>query len=87
MIERLTAQQMAKSQLGQYLVTTISTGASDGSNNNSSVAIAPILNKMFQLRYSRGDESAADIWGLKLLEKANLDPRSMINVMKILKEA
>jgi len=46
-IERLTAQQMAKSQLGQYLVTTISTGASDGSNNNSSVAIAPILNKMF----------------------------------------
>lgn len=87
-IERHTAQQMAKSQLGQYFVTAIATGASDGvSNNNSSAAVASMVNQMFQLRYSRGDESASDIWGLKLLEKSKLDPRSMITVMKVLKAA
>jgi len=86
-IERHTAQQMAKSQLGQYFVTAVATGASDGTNNNSSVAVAAMVNQMFQLRYSRGDESASDIWGLKLLEKANLDPRAMITVMNVLKEA
>lgn len=89
-IERHTAQQMAKSQLGQFLVMAVSAGASDyGSQNGqaSPAVIASMVNHMFQLRYSRGDESAADIWGLKLLEKANFDPRSMITVMKVLKAA
>lgn len=88
-IERHTAQQMAKSQLGQYLIIAVGAGTQDSSSGGQSspVMIAALVNQMFQLRYSRGDESAADVWGLKLLEKANLDPRSMINVMKVLKAA
>lgn len=87
-IERHTAQQMAKSQLGQFLIAAVATGSSDSGNSQTSPAmIASLVNHMFQLRYSRGDESAADIWGLKLLEKANFDPRSMITVMKVLKAA
>lgn len=87
-IERHTAQQMAKSQLGQFLITAVATGSSDyGSSQSSPAMIASLVNHMFQLRYSRGDESAADIWGLKLLEKANFDPRAMVTVMKVLKSA
>lgn len=88
-IERHTAQQMAKSQLGQFLVVAVSAGtSSDASSGNSSPAvIAAMVNHMFQLRYSRGDESAADIWGLNLLERAGLDPTAMIEVMKVLKAA
>lgn len=87
-LERHTAQQMAKSQLGQYFVVAVGTATSDsGYGQSNSAMIAAVVNQMFQLRYSRGDESDADVWGLKLLEKANFDPRSMVTVMKILKAA
>jgi predicted Zn-dependent protease len=89
-IERHTAQQMAKSQLGNMLVVAIATGASDQSNpggTNSPMMIAAMVNKMIQLSYSRGDESQADSWGLKLMEEVGYDPRQMVEVMKILKAA
>lgn len=89
-IERHTAQQMAKSQLGNILVTAVGTAASDPNNPNSSyhsAMIASLVNKMFQLRYSRHDESEADTWGLKLMEQVGYNPRAMIQVMRILKEA
>lgn len=89
-IERHTAEQMAKSQLGQMLIMAVGAGSSDTFDPNSKmspVMIATVVNQMFQLRYSREDESEADTWGLRLLEKADFDPRSMITVMKILKAA
>lgn len=85
-IERHTAQQMAKNQFGQMLVVAVATGASDGQNSSNHAAmVASLVNQMFQLRYSRGDESAADIWGIKLMEQSGYDPREMVEVMKILK--
>lgn len=89
-IERHTAQQMAKSRLGQMLVVAVGTGMSDPSNPNSgynSTAIAAMVNNVLQLRYSRKDESQADLWGLKLMEQAGYDPRAMIQVMEVLKAA
>ncbi len=86
-LERHTAQQMAKNQLGQYFVVAVGAATSDSGFQSNPMVIAAVVNQMFQLRYSRGDESDADVWGLKLLEKANFDPRSMITVMKILKAA
>lgn len=90
-IERHTAQQMAKSQLGQWLVMAVGVGGQTegGSPNNMSspMVIAAMVNQMMQLRYGRHDESQADIWGIKLNEEAGYDPRSMIEVMKILKAA
>lgn len=87
-IERHSAQQMAKSQLGQWVVIAVATGASDQSGgNNAPMMVASMVNQMIQLRYSRKDESQADIWGLKLMEKVGYDPRAMIQVMEVLKAA
>lgn len=87
-IERHSAQQMAKGQLGNLLVVAVGTGASDGqSNSNTASAVASMVNQMFQLRYSREDESEADLWGLKLMEQSGYDPRAMIQVLEILKAA
>lgn len=89
-IERHTAQQMAKNQLGQMLVVAVSSAASDygqsGDVTNPAV-IAAVVNQMIQLRYSRGDESEADVWGLKIMEKTGFNPDQMIKVMEILKAA
>lgn len=89
-IERHTAEQMAKNQLGQWLIVAVSTGvASDQSQNSSNnpAVIAQMVNQMIQLRYSRKDESEADIWGLKLMEQVGFNPKAMIQVMEILKKA
>jgi predicted Zn-dependent protease len=85
-IERHTAQQMAKGQLGQWLVVAVGTAASDNPMaQNSPAAIANLVNEVIQLRYSRKDESEADLWGLKLMEQVGYDPRAMVRVMEILK--
>lgn len=88
-IERHTAQQMAKSQLGQMLITAVAVGAQDPnrSMNYTPAMLASVVNHMVQLRYSRKDESQADMWGLKLMEQVGYDPRAMIQVMEILKKA
>lgn len=89
-IERHTAQQMAKSQLGQWLIVAVGTAASDpnhSAGSNNAAMVAALVNQMFQLHYSRADESEADQWGLMLTEQAGFDPSAMIEVMKILKAA
>ncbi len=89
-LERHSAQQMAKSQLGQMLVAAAGTAASDPNGSgasNSATMIAAMVNHMFQLRYSRHDESEADQWGLKLMAQSGFDPRSMIKVMEVLKSS
>lgn len=85
-IERHTAQQMAKQQLGQLLVGAVATGASDSPYGDPTM-IAQVVNQMFQLRYSRQDESQADEWGLMLMSQAGYNPKAMIEVMEILKKA
>lgn len=88
-IERHSAQQLAKAELGQMLVFGVGVGAS--SNQQSTLydpaMIAAVANQMIQLHYSRHDESQADIWGLKLMSEIGFDPRAMIDVMEILKAA
>lgn len=82
-IERHSAQQMAKNQLGQALVAAVVAGT----NDQRGMMAAAVVNQMMQLRYSRHDESQADEWGLKLMEKVGFDPAAMIQVMEILKAA
>lgn len=86
-IQRHSAQQMAKSQLGQMLVTATNVGASDSSYQSAAVIAASVVNQMLQLRYSRHDELEADQWGLIIMAEAGYDPRAMLEVMRILKEA
>jgi predicted Zn-dependent protease len=87
-IERHTAQQMAKTELGQMFVMAVGTAASDPHHpSNTAVMAAAVVNQMLQLRYSRHDESEADLWGIKLMLELGFDPKAMIQVMEILKSA
>jgi predicted Zn-dependent protease len=87
-IQRHSAQQMAKGQLGQLLVTAVGVGASDSSNRGYQAAmIANVVNQMMQLRYGRKDELEADRWGLELMSESGYNPEAMIQVMEILKKA
>lgn len=85
-IERHSSQQMAKGQLGKVLVAAVGTAASSQDQGPySAMVIASVVNQAVQLRYSRHDESEADLWGLKLMEQVGFDPRAMIQVMEVLK--
>lgn len=86
-IERHTAEQMAKSQLGQSLVIAAGTAAGGDNQSQTPYMIAAFVNQMIQLRYSRQDESEADEWGLQLMSQAGFDPTQMLEVMRVLKEA
>jgi predicted Zn-dependent protease len=87
-LERHSAQQMAKNQLGQWLIVAVGSAAASDSyqqGNYSAAMIAAVVNQMVQLRYSRKDELEADQWGLKLMHTLGYQPRAMIEVMEILK--
>jgi predicted Zn-dependent protease len=87
-INRHSAQQMAKGQLGQMLTVAVGVGAGgdDGRGRNAQL-VAAMVNQMTQLRYSREDESEADHYGLHYMAEAGYDPGAMLDVMKILKQA
>ncbi len=80
-IERHSAQQVEKSQLGNRLVTAVGVGSRNGM---SSAVIAGIVDQVAQLHFSRADESQADQMGLRLMAAAGYDPRGMIDLMKVL---
>lgn len=84
-IQRHSAQQMAKGQLGQLLV--LATGVSADSHGQQAAAIANVINQVTQLHYSRKDELEADEWGLSLMSQTGYDPKAMLEVMRILKQA
>jgi predicted Zn-dependent protease len=87
-INRHAAQQMAKGQLGQILTLAVGVGASGNDDRGRKAQlVAAMVNQMTQLRFSRGDESESDHYGLKYMAEAGYDPRAMLDVMKILKKA
>jgi beta-barrel assembly-enhancing protease len=80
---RHASEHMAKGELGQSLVGAVTVGAGDYTAGQ----LANMVNQMVQMRYSREDESESDGWGLENMVAAGYDPRAMIRVMQILKEA
>lgn len=84
-IARHSAQQMAKGKLGQMLAGAAGVATSD--RGNGGAMAAQMVNQMMQLKYSRGDELQADNFGLKYMSDAGYDPREMLQVMQILKQA
>lgn len=89
-IERHSAQQMAKSNLGQIFVTAVATGTSSDDSSamySNPAIIASVVNQMIQLRYGRKDESQSDLWGVQLMRQAGFTPKAMIEVLQILKAA
>jgi beta-barrel assembly-enhancing protease len=87
-IHRHASEHMAKGQLGGMLATAVGVGASDERGHGYSAAvIAQVANQAIQLKFSRSDESESDAYGIKYIVQAGYDPRGMLGVMQILKEA
>ncbi|HEV8290449.1 MAG TPA: M48 family metalloprotease, partial [Tepidisphaeraceae bacterium] len=84
-IGRHSAQQMAKGKLGQMLAGAAGVAASD--RGQGGAIAAQMVNQMMQLKYSRKDELEADNFGLRYMSQAAFDPREMLRVMRILKQA
>lgn len=88
-IERHSAQQLAKAQLTQGLTGAAAIATYDPNNPGSrnSAVVAMMIGQLINLRYSRGDELQADEWGVKLTASSGYDPRAMIGLMKVLEES
>jgi len=89
-IERHGAQHLAKAQLTQGLIGAVAVGASDPNSPvdpQQAAMLASAVGQLINLRYGRTDELQSDEWGVKLMIDAGYDPRSMIRVMEILREA
>jgi predicted Zn-dependent protease len=87
-IHRHSAEHMAKGQLGQMLVAATGVGASDeGGRGAMAAAAAAMANHVAQQKFGRADETESDTYGLTLMEQAGYDPRGMLAVMQVLKQA
>ncbi|HEV3121185.1 MAG TPA: M48 family metalloprotease, partial [Isosphaeraceae bacterium] len=86
-VGRHAAENLAKSQLGSTIATAIGVGASDDrGHGRSAMFAAQVADQMFQLRFSRADESEADMLGLTYMTQAGYDPTGMLDLMRILQE-
>jgi len=87
-LARHSAAQMAKSQLTQGLVQAVGVASSDTAQGAQNAAqIAQLVGGFINLKYGREDELEADRLGLRFMHACGYDPRSMIQVMEILKKA
>ncbi|MCA9293025.1 MAG: M48 family metalloprotease [Phycisphaerales bacterium] len=87
-IERHGAQRLAKQNLMQGLVGAVAVGTYDPERGGAQAAVlAQAIGTLVTLKYGRNDELQSDQWGVSLTAKAGYDPRAMIRVMEILREA
>ncbi|MBC8064111.1 MAG: M48 family metalloprotease [Chlorobia bacterium] len=88
-VARHGAEHMAKAKLTQGLTGAAVMATYDPNNPNSagSAVIAQMVGQMVNMKYGRDDEIESDKLGVKFLAESGYDPRAMIEVMKILKEA
>ena len=88
-VGRHSAEHLAKAQFTQILVGAAGVAASDDQSNSGqrAAAIAAMVGSLVNMRFSRKDENEADAFGVKYMSQASYDPREMIALMKILKEA
>ncbi|MEE9404766.1 MAG: M48 family metallopeptidase [Algisphaera sp.] len=82
-IHRHGMERMAKGKLLQGLVGA----ATVASGDMGAGQILAVVGNTKMMKYGRADELECDAEGIKLMVKAGYDPRSMIGVMDILKEA
>lgn len=88
-VGRHGAEHMAKAKLTQGLTGAAVIAASDPENPNSANAavVAQMIGGLVNMKYGRDDEIESDKWGVEYVAAAGYDPRAMIEVMTILKEA
>lgn len=82
-IERHGAQRMAKQELTQGLVGA----AGVAGDSRTAAQMAAAIGNLVNMSYGRDDELESDGWGIELMVNAGYDPRAMIGVMEILRDA
>lgn len=89
-VGRHGAQQLAKQQLGQGVVSAVGVASYDPNNPGKSAVIqqsAVAINSLLNMKFGRGDELESDRLGVRFLGQSGYDPRAMIGVMETLQEA
>jgi predicted Zn-dependent protease len=89
-VGRHGAEHLAKANLTQQLIGAVVVGTSDPNNPYSgqqNAAIAAMVGQMINLKYGREDELESDRLGVQFMSEAGYDPRGMIRVMEILRDA
>jgi predicted Zn-dependent protease len=90
-IGRHASEHMAKGQLGGMLATAVGVAGSgddqSGRGGMGAAVAAQAANQMVQLKFGRNDESESDNFGIKYMTQAGYDPREMLGVMEVLKNA
>jgi predicted Zn-dependent protease len=88
-VARHGAEQIAKQQLTQGLTGAAVLATYDPSDPSSrnSAAVAAMIGQLVTMRFGRQDELEADHLGVRLASESGYDPRSMMDLMKILEES
>lgn len=81
-LARHSAQRMAKAELTQGLIGSVSVGG-----GYSSAQMASLVGNMINMKYGRGDELESDELGVIIMAQAGYDPHSLKGVMEILASA
>jgi predicted Zn-dependent protease len=82
-INRHSAEHMAKAGLFQGLVNSVMMGSGDMTTGQ----IAGYVANMVNLKYGRDDELESDKYGIKYMVSAGYQPEAMLRVMEVLAEA
>lgn len=88
-IARHSAQQMAKIQLSQGLTGAAVIAAYDPNDPSTqrTAQVAALISQVVNMKFGRDDELESDALGVRYMAEAGYDPRSMLDVMRILAEA
>jgi len=88
-IARHSAQQLAQAQLTEGLTGALVLATYDPDNPQSATTaqIALVVGQLVNMKFSREHELQSDELGVRIMADAGYDPRSLIEVMRILEEA
>lgn len=88
-VARHGAEHMAKAKLTQGLTGAAVLASYDPQNPSTrgTAAMAALIGQVVNLKFGRDDELESDRLGVHLMAQAGYDPRSMLDVMRILAEA
>jgi beta-barrel assembly-enhancing protease len=85
-VARHSAEKMAQMELAQGLTGAVTMATYDPSNPNTGYIAQSVAN-MIQLKYGRGQELQSDNLGVRFMLEAGYEPKYLIDVMEILKQA
>ena len=88
-VARHGAEHIAKQQLTAGLTgaAVLATYDPNDPNSRGSAAVAAMIGQLVTMKFGRQDELEADQLGVRLGSESGYDPRSMIELMKILEES